>query len=215
MKFLAFCIFLLSISYEIVCASKILFLFPTPSKSHLIVVDGLSTTLAERGHDVTVISPFPMSKKMKNYRDIVSPMGDDAKALINEMVSNPNESMIKKFPRMFKAVGEMGTDMMDMPEFKKIMRKEKFDLVIIGMFFNNYLLGVGDHFKCPTMMLSVNKAITWTNLLFGNPFSVSVVPHMRMSKIDGFKDRVFNFVAIGFDLAMVQYMNYLQKSIYE
>lgn len=54
-------------------AYKILFAFPSPSKSHLIVVQGLSTYLAEKGHNVTVVSPFPLSKPMDNYRDIVGP----------------------------------------------------------------------------------------------------------------------------------------------
>lgn len=114
-------------------------------------------------------------------------------------------------------MSNMNEDMMNLPEFKKIMEEEKFDLVVIGMFFNNFLLGLGDHFKCSTMMLSPNQAFTTTNILMGNPLAVSSVPHMMLAHSGrmGFIDRVKNFGMTGIDLAMNVYMEYLQKEIYK
>lgn len=110
----------------------------------------------------------------------------------------------------------MANTMLNSTEFKKIMVEEKFDLVVIGMFFNNYLLGVGDHFKCPTMMLSVSGAMTFTNLLMGNPLGVSSVRHMFMNNdVKTFKDRVVNFVIHGVDYGLKAYMNYLMQTNYE
>lgn len=57
-------------------SSKILVLFPSPSRSHLVVAQGITTSLAERGHEVTVVSPFPLDKPMKNYRDIKLELDD-------------------------------------------------------------------------------------------------------------------------------------------
>lgn len=49
---------------------KILGLFATNFKSHFIVGSSLMKGLAAAGHEVTVISPFPQSKPIPNYRDI-------------------------------------------------------------------------------------------------------------------------------------------------
>lgn len=197
-------------------ASRILFLFPSPSKSHLIVVKGLSTTLAERGHDVTVVSPYPLDKPMKNYRDIKVEIPDDMTELSSQQLKNPGGNLFKMFPRLLKNLFTMGDEMLSSPEFRKVMNEEKFDLVVIGMFFNNYLLGVGDHFKCPTIMLSVSGAMTQTNLLVGNPLSITSVRHpFFQSDVKTFGDRLKNFLIHGGDFALNAYNNHLQKQRYE
>lgn len=33
--------------------------------------------LAEKGHSVTVVSPFPLGREVKNYRDVVIPINFD------------------------------------------------------------------------------------------------------------------------------------------
>lgn len=214
MKFQTLLLVLVFASFS--TGSRILFLFPSPSESHLIVVKGLSTTLAERGHDVTVVSPFPLKKPMKNYRDIKVEVPQDMLELKSSMVTKPNDNVSKMFPRLLENLFEMGNSMMKLPEFKKIMNEEKFDLVVIGMFFNNYLLGVGDHFKCPTMMLSVSGAQTFLNLLTGNPLAVTSVRHQYFdTDVKTFFDRLKNFVAHGGDFAMNAYLENQQKKNYE
>ena len=50
--------------------AKILGLFPLPGKSHFIVSSVLLKELANRGHQVTVFSPFPEKTPIPNYTDI-------------------------------------------------------------------------------------------------------------------------------------------------
>lgn len=52
---------------------KILGIFHTSSKSHFIVGGALMKALAENGHDVTVISPFPQDKPITNFHDVTVP----------------------------------------------------------------------------------------------------------------------------------------------
>lgn len=217
MRFSVAILFLVFCEISLIKSARILILFPTPSKSHLIVVQGLSTTLAEKGHDVTVISPFPIGKNMKNYRDIKSPLSEEATSFADEMLKNPKKPMITSFPKILRITTRTAKDMMEMPEYKKILKEEKFDLVIIGMFMSNFLLGAGDHFKCPTMMLSAAGAFSMTNVIFGNPLEVSSVPHIMAYKVGkmNFLERVKNFVLYGFDLTMNVYIESLQKQIYE
>lgn len=202
---------------EITSAARILFLFPSPSKSHLLVVQGLSTTLAERGHDVTVVSPFLLSKPMKNYRDIQSPISDDDEELKSDMVKNPSHSILTRFPKLISIVEEMALKMMDMPEYKRILREEKFDLVVVGMFFNNYLLALGDHFKCPTMMLSVGGGVSFLKTVIGNPLGVSGVPHL-LSGLTGkmnFLERVKNFLVYSVEIPLSFYMHHVQRQFFK
>ncbi|XP_055537421.1 UDP-glycosyltransferase UGT5-like isoform X2 [Wyeomyia smithii] len=58
--------------YPRIETAKILGVFPTASKSHYIVGSALMKALAEKGHEVTVISPFPQSNPLENFRDITT-----------------------------------------------------------------------------------------------------------------------------------------------
>ena len=51
-------------------SAKILGLFPFPSKSHMAVNVAIVKELAERGHEVTVVSPFPEKSEIPNYKNI-------------------------------------------------------------------------------------------------------------------------------------------------
>jgi glucuronosyltransferase len=51
-------------------AAKILGIFPLPVKSHFIVSSVLLKELANRGHQVTVFSPFPEKSPIPNYTNI-------------------------------------------------------------------------------------------------------------------------------------------------
>lgn len=210
------CVLLTLMCVQTSLSSRILFLFPSPSKSHLIIAHGLSTILAERGHEVTVFSPFPLSKPLKNHREFKSPISEVQSQFASDLVKNPKQSIFNMLPKLMETTEELGQSMMDMPEFRKMMKEEKFDLLIIGMFMNNYLFGVADHFKCPSIMLSVTGTFTISNLLIGNPLAVDSVPHLliHVAKM-GFVDRVKNFALYGVDLVMTEYMRRKQKAVYE
>jgi glucuronosyltransferase len=174
-------------------ASRILFLFPTPSKSHMIIVHALSTTLAEQGHDVTVFSTFPLNKQIKNHREFTTPFSAEAKAAMNGFAKGV--SMAKMLLEM-PAVGvQMAFDMISTDEFQMIL-SEKFDMIIIGLTFNNFLLGYGDHFNCPTAMLSVQRHMVLSNALVGNPVEMNAVNHglFPSKPLDKFIPRVTNFL---------------------
>lgn len=51
-------------------AGRILAIFPHFGASHWYSFRPLVEELAQRGHDVTVLSPFPRKTPLKNYRDI-------------------------------------------------------------------------------------------------------------------------------------------------
>lgn len=64
---------LLSASSWMAESLRILGVFPMIAKSHYILGSALMRGLAEKGHDITMISPFGEKTKPKNgtYRDII------------------------------------------------------------------------------------------------------------------------------------------------
>ena len=51
-------------------AARILGIFPLPAKSHSVMTEALMRGLAARGHQVDVLTPFPVKNPPPNYRDI-------------------------------------------------------------------------------------------------------------------------------------------------
>lgn len=214
MKFLILIILELFL-VQVSISSRILFVFPTHSKSHVIIAEGLAKTLASRGHDVTIVSNFSRNRTSENLREIAVPLKEFT-MITDELIKNPGGSMRLLFFKLVSAAREIGESLLDLPAFKKIMDEENFDLVITGIFMNNYLLGLGDHFKCPTIILNYVAPFQQSNLLIGNPTSYSSVPHMMMESFDlSFNSRVKNFLMYNVELAAYYYTYYVQRSIYK
>lgn len=55
-------------SYNILC------FFPTISKSQVVFAKPLLVALAQKGHNVTLVSSFSVQKNVSNYHEIVIPV---------------------------------------------------------------------------------------------------------------------------------------------
>lgn len=70
------------------CAHRILGLFPHPGLSHFHFFHPIMKTLAEAGHEVTVVSHFPNDPPMENYKDeLLSNIQDGLKNSVSIDVS--------------------------------------------------------------------------------------------------------------------------------
>jgi glucuronosyltransferase len=68
---------LCSLIIQNVGAAKILGVFPFPGKSHSVMLLPLMKELANKGHEVTVITNFRLNEKIANYTEIlIEPMFD-------------------------------------------------------------------------------------------------------------------------------------------
>lgn len=52
-------------------AYKVLGVFPTMSKSHYMLGSKIMKELADKGHEVTVLTPFPMHKGVGNLTEVL------------------------------------------------------------------------------------------------------------------------------------------------
>lgn len=81
---------------------------------------------------------------------------------------------------------------------------------------NSHLLGLAEHSKCPSIMISSVGPMSFTNKLFGNPAAVSGTKHMTLqSQYMNFIGRVKNFLIHIPELLLIEYMNHIQKNLYE
>lgn len=197
--------------------SRILVLYPTISKSHIIPLQTLSLALAKKGHDITFVSTYPLGKQVENYRDIRIPFEESDKDFINEMLKDPNgKGALYMFPRLTSLLFRLGNETLQMPEMRKLMNEEKFDLLIVGFFLNDFVLGLGEHFNCPTILFSPAGAFNSMLQAIGNPLGVSGTPHLvgNIGQLN-FIGRLKNFLITGFEMLAMKYVKYRQCELYK
>lgn len=101
---------------------------------------------------------------------------------------------------------------MNHPTFRKIMKNEEFDLVIHGFVFNLFHLGLGLHFKCPSVVLSTSPAVYSVNKLIGQPMNPEAVPSFtlnikgQMSFFQRLKNMIMSVMEMAIDF-ILDYMN--------
>lgn len=115
--------------------SRILVLFPTISKSHIIPLQTLSVALANKGHEITFVSTYPLGKDVKNYRDVKIPFEESEKKFLDRAIKENTGNSIGLWTDMVSLLVRITNDTMQMEEMRRMMHEEKFDLVIVGYFF--------------------------------------------------------------------------------
>ncbi|KAG5670550.1 hypothetical protein PVAND_000804 [Polypedilum vanderplanki] len=198
-------------------SAKILIVFSTISKSHVMPLEVVAKLLAERNHEVTFFTPFPSGKAIKNLREVQIPFDEKDKEFLNQIAKNPEDSsMFTMMKEMPKLITKTGNTTLQLPEMRRIMKEEKFDLLINGYFMTEFILGLGDHFKVPTIVFSPAGALGNIHRMLGNPLSPSGAPHVLAQSVEfNFVGRIKNFFMNIIDvLVMRQIANYIGKEVY-
>uniref|UniRef100_A0A182RHS4 UDP-glucuronosyltransferase n=2 Tax=Anopheles funestus TaxID=62324 RepID=A0A182RHS4_ANOFN len=196
-------------------AYRILCIFPSSGRSHVLVGQALLKGLAERGHDVTMVSPYKLSKSVPNYREIVIQkvdLGQMTKDFLQKNEGNSMASLVYLFQ------SQMRTAEMALEDAKVLaLKHEHFDLVIVGYFVADFVLGLGPHFNAPTVVLFSAGMTKPTADFVGNPRAIAAVPHLMLGgkgTMDFF-GRVKNFLFAGVENVLCAVSEYVQTSYYE
>lgn len=141
------------IVYPCFCA-KILALFPIPSKGHKNAMIAIAETLAERGHQVIVVSPYPHPTKMKNIHDIVlnelvDGLGPDHLNWFEMQKAQGPTLCLKMIAPMQKTAREMYQALMGNDEFRNLLEKRDVDLVFFDSIVGEFAYVISDHLKVP------------------------------------------------------------------
>lgn len=158
--------------------ARILCFFPVPSHSVVIIAHQLMAELAERGHEITMVSPFPYPKKHPNFRDVVITV-DAGHSLLGQAVVNrqKQKNPVSHFQKVIKMSMDAVKETLQHPDFKKIMAEESFDLVVTSFFFATFQQGVAAHFKCPYLILSSINTGLLMNEMIGQPANPEAAPN--------------------------------------
>lgn len=179
MNFIPFALIFTSLIYFSNCA-KILGVFPYPSKSHSILGQALFVELANRGHEVTFISPYPFkTSPHENFRDLAI-TSEQLMGAFEEEVDGAFEATETNFFMMLKFwienIARMQQFTMEDPEVQKLLKSgEKFDLCIIEFLMNESLLGFGAQFGCKIIAMSTLGQVKYVNDMIHAPMPLSTV----------------------------------------
>jgi glucuronosyltransferase len=202
---------------QVKCAN-ILGVFPAPGYSQYILAEVLMKEIANRGHQVTVISPNAPNNPSSNYK-IINPNDvtedsdginffelDKANLFTNIMATYVFGNAITESTLKNKAVQEL------------LHSDEQFDLVIVEQFFNDAMKGFATHFNAPLVLFSSMGITEWNKHFMGNPVlpSINAVCYTSYTNQMKFFQRIRNLVGTVFDYFYRNLVYYpLQKQYLE
>lgn len=179
---------------------KILGLFPHPGKSHFDVFKPLLKELALRGHQMTVVSYFPLEQPLKNYTDLS--LRDDRGVLVDVLSIDdipPGKLHSYYEPITIHNIGKHSCEAG--LQHKKVQELlgggKKFDLAIIEMFNGHCFAGIIRKLGIPCFIGVTSHALMpWSHSWFGTPANPSYIPVLFLDHSDqmNFLERVENAV---------------------
>ncbi|XP_046607750.1 UDP-glucosyltransferase 2-like isoform X1 [Neodiprion virginianus] len=197
------CLLLVSLSC-IICfgrhakGARILGMFPLQGKSHFAMFKEVLKSLANAGHQVDVVSHFPLENAPPNYTDIISLRGTGI-VVHNSMTYELLQS-ISSAPMqvVIKLAGNDVCESLGKPEMQNLIKNPPtdppYDLVITELFFASCYFAFGRHLKVPVIGLSSATIMPQANAPLGNPLNTAIVSEIsdRPASHMNFRQRLTN-----------------------
>ncbi|XP_033249912.1 UDP-glucuronosyltransferase 2B1-like [Drosophila miranda] len=187
--------------------ANILGLFTSLSPSHLIIQMSVAKALAERGHNVTVVSVLKPDITHKDINVIQVPLSKEdtehLSGLFEKMGKNNDKNMLVAMFRMFGHMRFMFHKIADALKDTRVRdlyvnKDYSFDLVLSGFALNYYQMGFAQKVKAPVIVVATSQPWLLLNNLIGNPEELSYVPDLNDSVEKGkgmtFRQRLINYL---------------------
>ncbi|XP_023036443.1 UDP-glycosyltransferase UGT5 [Drosophila willistoni] len=195
-------------------AYNFLMVLNSAGRSHFNVGHALAKGLVAKGHEITVVSVFPLKKPIPGYHDVDVPnvikvMQGDIAALWQSIQKPLTEKLMDHYQMGFRITRGLFED----PNFQKLLvSNSTFDGVICESFYNDAHYGLAEHFKAPLIALSTGGALTFISDMVGSPAPPSFVPHIMLSFGDHmtFYERLVNVLFLAYERFLLDYY-YLPK----
>ncbi|XP_065218991.1 UDP-glycosyltransferase UGT5-like [Planococcus citri] len=202
----------LALLAESQCAN-ILGVFPLKTRSHYNIYQPVMMELARRGHNVTVINPFPINTSQQNFTDIDT---SECFYLQPNIVMDDVQIILSNPFRLTHLVISDGVEpirrMLQCEKLKQFLQTNvSYDLVITEVFNGDAVLGFVDRFKAHHIAFCPGSLYPWAADRMGNPSNPSYLPYIFTDKeFDRFHptfyQRLYNTVCYLF--AKMLYLNY-------
>lgn len=156
---------------------NILGLFPHPAISHFKVFQPLLRELAHRGHNLTIISPFPLKEPIPGYNDIS--LAKDTKIIMNAINMDSFKKSIFRYylsPLFIANMAESICEKLKSETMLDFLKNEDtFHLIITEVFCNDCFMGFIYKYKVPVVGLSSTMVMPYNNGFFGKFLSQNVL----------------------------------------
>ncbi|KAH8404801.1 hypothetical protein KR222_003850, partial [Zaprionus bogoriensis] len=197
--------------FSSVHGANILGIFTCFSPSHLIIEISMAKVLAEHGHNVTVVTTLKPHVSHENLNIIHIVLSEEDiqnwKNSIADMAKVDNTNMITALFRLREQMAFMfskNVEVMYDPRVKDLYENKdnKFDLVMIGYFMNNFQMGIAHKLRVPVVIASSMFQWEIFDNMLGNPRGLSYIPTVDLQIERGrplnFRERLYNLISAGF-----------------
>ncbi|KAK5645387.1 hypothetical protein RI129_006687 [Pyrocoelia pectoralis] len=181
------------ISNSVAYCARILGINPVHTFSHRQLASAIYEELAAKGHDVTVISPFPQNEKIKNLRTVLL-TGPRDEAL-DRMMDLANLSELYSMIQIESLFLNLTETTLKHPNVQRLIKSnEKFDIIMVERLHNEAHLGFCHHFQGYCILTAPMPMTRWINGHLGNPGPPSYVadPASHLTSKMNFWQRVHN-----------------------
>lgn len=195
-----------SVSFVATSSTKlrILAILGHAGKSHFDFFKPLLEELAQRGHELTVISSFPRNESLRNYKDIDIRSASSRNPINLVNVKNLDLSwfrMLSNVQRLRSHGIENCRNTYENSQVRQLIESNaKFDLIMTEAFNTDCYMGFVHRFQAPFILLSSHQIMPWTARSLDDPHNPSYVPHLftRYSRIMNFFERLTNTLSLLF-----------------
>lgn len=183
------------------CSSpaSILAVIPTLSMSHFAVFDPLLVELVGRGHELLLVSGYPLST-MKNYSHINI---KEAKKYFNGSWSLDT---LPQIPTDYNNILSITTE--QVKENENILKLNSvqslidssltFDLLVVEQFISDAFLAFAPRFNVPFITISTCPSMPWAMDRYGTPLNLGSTPNLLSGYTTNmdFLQRVINTIQV-------------------
>lgn len=142
-----------------------------------------------------MISAFPLETPIENYHDIVIEYPPDSVEI--DFFALGRLSGFGMVQNLTEVGDIVASYTLNQPSVQTLLKSdEKFDAVIVEIFWVEALYGFGAHFNCPVIGTALFASSIWTNDITLVPMEYSYVPHhfSGLTEKMNFIQRIQNFV---------------------
>ncbi|CAH1390771.1 unnamed protein product [Nezara viridula] len=161
--------------------SNILVLLPLPLYSHTNTFMPVFKELAIRGHNVTMVSPYPQKDSIPNWTEVII----NGTAAEEKLGSAVKQMVGLNRYRFFSFIARVLSELMEVTfqeeTLQNLIKAEdlQFDLVIIEPFVSEPLVAFGHKLNVPVVNIYPLAPSPWVSYLTGGEVSFSLMPNIR------------------------------------